>query len=744
MAHQIDLKKAEELEAKFDSEVRFRPLAPPATWIVGGLLFLLSCFHFYTAGFGILAESLHRGIHLSFVVGLIFLVFALNRRSEASAGPPSRLAPGGVPLHDWAVALAVVVAAMYVPLTVWGLDIPWLGIRVFELSDRVGNPSVADVVFGTILLFAVLDATRRTMGWALVVIALAYVAFAMFGTHMPGVLKHAGTSWSHLIEHLTLGSNGFYGVPVGVVATYVFHFVLFGVLAMRIGLGQLFLDVAMAVAGRFAGGPAKVAIFGSALFGMISGSSVANAVTVGSLTIPMMNRLGYKRHFAAGVEATASTGGQITPPVMGAAAFLMVEYLSIPYQTIIVAAILPAFMHFFGVFVQTHFEAKKEGLRGLEPHELPDLRESLRRDWPTLIPLVGLLAVLLSGYTPYLAAFVGIFLCLVVGIVRSTRARLPLVETVVVAAWMGLLMLGRDRLPPDVVDWFGALMAGLMLVMFYALYRLNPARRLHWGELVDGFIVGAKYALAVGAAAACVGIIIGVVTLSGVGFKFAHVTVEAAKALACSGPVAAVAGVFGYAGCDGALVLLFTLMMVAVICIVMGCGIPTTSTYIIMVAVAAPALKMMGVPDLVSHFFVFYYGVLADITPPVAVAAYAAASMANADPFKTGNTAFRLALGKALVPFVFVYSPTLLLVVPGFSWGEFASTLFGCLVGVTMLSAAFSGYLLARMARWECWLMGLASLPVIAPSMTATLAGLAMATPVFIRQIVAWRRPAPA
>ena len=462
-------------------------------------------------------------------------------------------------------------------------------------------------------------------------------------------------------------------------------------MSLRIGLGRLFLALAMAVAGRFAGGPAKVAIFGSALFGMISGSSVANAVTVGSLTIPMMKRLGYRPHFAAGVEATASTGGQITPPVMGAAAFLMVEYLSLPYQTIIVAAIVPAFLHFFGVFVQVHFEAKRVGLRGLESHEMPDWNAVLRADWVTLIPLAGLLWKLFDGSTPYLAAFWGITLCIAVGLIR------PLIA----AAREGS----------------GAIVA---------------AGRAAVADIVDAFVMGAKYALAVGAAAAAIGIIIGVVTLTGTALKFATIIVGVANDTASL--------LQPFLPADRAtLVLLFTLIMTALVCILMGCGVPTTATYIIMVTVAAPAMGLLGVAPLVTHFFVFYYGVLADVTPPVAVAAYAAASMAAADPFRTGNTAFRLALAKALVPFVFVFSPSLLLVLPGFSWGDFLFTLGGCLIGITFLGAAFSRYLLAPLAGWECWVLGIASLPTIAPGVTSTLIGIAMAVPVLARQLLAWR-----
>ena len=702
--------------------MRFRPLGISGTWIVAGLLLSLSLFHFYTAGFGLLREQTHRGVHMALVLGLIFLVFAANRKAAPNAAT-GWLRPGGVPFYDWALFAAAVVSSLYLP-------------AIFhDIAFKTGNPDPIDVAMGTILTLVVIEATRRTMGWALVCITLGFVAYAFVGPWMPGMLVHPGTTWSQLADHLYLTSQGIYGVPIGVVATYVFHFVLFGVVAMRIGLGRLFLALAMAVAGRFAGGPAKVAIFGSALFGMISGSSVANAVTVGSLTIPMMKRLGYRPHFAAGVEATASTGGQITPPVMGAAAFLMVEYLEVPYQTIIIAAIVPAFMHFFGVFIQVHFEAKRTGLRGLTPEEMPDWRAVLRQDWVTLIPLAALIWKIFDGSTPYLAAFWGIYLCIIVGLMRSTRPRLPILDIALVVAWALLLTFGRAILPGDVSDWFSEITFGLFVLLCVVLWRLNPAPALHWRDLLDAFTIGAKYALAVGAAAAAIGIIIGVVTLTGTALKFATIIVGVAND--------ATVLVEAWLPFDKpTLIMFFTLAMTAVVCILMGCGVPTTATYIIMVTIAAPALGLLGVAPIVAHFFVFYYGVLADVTPPVAVAAYAAASMAGADPFRTGNTAFRLALAKALVPFVFVFSPALLIVVPGFTWHDFLLTFAGCIVSITFLGAALSAYLFAPMALWERIWLAAAALPAMAPGVTPLMVGLVLSLPVLGSQVLRYRRRA--
>jgi TRAP transporter 4TM/12TM fusion protein len=716
-----DDQKLQELEEKFDPEMRFRPTMPPATQIVKWLLIALSAFHYYTAGFGLLQEITHRGVHLAFVLGMIFLVFAFSPSSAERSIKSSLLNPGGVPLVDWLLAGACALSVLYIPY-------------VFDdLMFRVGNPSNMDVIMGSILFISLLEATRRSMGWPLPIIAIGFTIYALLGPYFPGLLKHAGANWSMMINHQYLTSQGIYGVAVGVVATYVFHFVLFGVMATRIGLGQLFLDVASTVAGRYAGGPAKVSVFGSALFGMLSGSSVANAVTVGSLTIPAMIRVGYKKHFAAAVEAASSTGGQITPPVLGAAAFLMIEFLNVPYQTIIAASVVPAFMHFFGVFMQVHFEAKRYGLRGLTEEEMPRLRESMQMRWPTLIPLALLISILVSGRTPYLAAFVGISSCAIVGM--TTRVSGNQLKN-----W-GLLLVMHILLMTIAFSDFGNDNSTIKMVLFLVAV-LTGAAAYIWGGvrgriephvLVEALETGAKYALAVGAAAATVGIVIGVVTLTGVGFKISYIITQAAQS------ISAVMG--GIIPSDwmslNTLTLLAALIMTGLVCILMGCGVPTTATYIIMVTVAAPTLVGLGVEPLVAHFFVFYYGVLADITPPVALAAYAAAGMAGSDPFKTGNTAFRLGLAKALVPFVFVFSPSLLLVAKGFTWESFIITFTGCIMGITLMAAALSKFMLVEMKRWEQLSCLFAALLMIAPSLTATLVGVAMVIPMAVNQ---WRR----
>ncbi len=665
------------IEETYDPELRFRVLAWPLTIIAATILFLLSCYHYYTAGFGIPQATVHRGLHLGVTLLVVFLSFSAFGKKEIR---PGVTAPFGLPLADWVLGVAGLLAALYVP---------WI---YSELAFRVGNPLLIDIVMGTILIVVLLEAVRRSMGWPLPVIAILFIAYAYFGKSMPGILVHPGASWSNIVNHLYLTSQGIYGTALGVIATYVFHFVLFGVMATRIGLGQLFIDVASALAGRYAGGPAKVSVISSALLGSISGSSIANTVTTGALTIPAMIRVGYPRHFAAAVEAAASTGGQITPPVMGAVAFLMIEYLGLPLTTILTAALVPAFMHFFGVLVQVHLEARRLGLRGLSASELPNAWKVLKEGWLKVVPLIVLIAVLLSGRTPFAAAFWSITTCILVLVIQEVRER-------------GLTEGLRD------------------------------AARGVW----EGFILGARQSLSVTAAAALVGVVIGVVTLTGVGFKIAYMVTSVAQDWAAS-----VHATLAYLPFEvmtvPTLTLLFTLILTAVVCILMGCGIPTTANYIIMVAVAAPILGLLGVQQLVAHFFVFYYGVLADVTPPVAMAAYAGAGIAGANAFKAGNTAFRLSMGKALVPFVFAFQPALLLVTDGFTWANFFLAFGGTVLGIVVLAAAVSNWLFAPLYWFERIALVFSAILLVAPDLTATIIGILLVAPVAARQLLGKRR----
>ena len=656
------------IELDFDPETSFRQFGPILTAIVTFFLVIMSIYHFYASGFGLVRELVHRGIHISFVLGLAFLLFGLRRpkhETQKQVAKKNWLHIQGIPIVDIVLSLCCIGAAMYLPL-----------LPPEIVAERVGNPGRIDVIIGATLIVLTLEASRRSIGFTLPLISIIFIAFAIFGPYAPGALKHGGTSIAGLVNHLYLTNQGIYGVAIGVMAQYVFLFILFGVLATRIGLGQLFIDLAMVIAGRFSGGPAKVAIFSSAFMGTISGSSIANTVTTGALTIPAMKRVGYPAHFSGAVEATSSTGGQITPPILGAAAFIMVEYLEIPLKDILAAALFPALLHYFGIFVMVHLEAKKLNLRGLPSEELPSLFLVLKKHLLTLTPLIILVYFILSGRTPDFAAVYGIIACVVVGF-------------------------------------------------------LQPENKLNLRDLYQSLAVGARNTIAVGVAAACVGIIVGVVTLTGVGFRLGYVVVQTAN------DIGAFFGGFWPLSIFGVdkLALFFSLILIAIACIIMGAGIPTTATYIILVAVAAPALSLMGVEPLVSHFFVFYYGVLADITPPVALAAYAASGISGSNPFTTGNTAFRLGIAKALVPFVFVYSPSLLLVADGFSWQIFSITFLGALCGIGLLGAAFTGYLIKTMPTWARWYTGFVSLAFISPGLNTMIIGIVLLVPIGFQQL---------
>jgi TRAP transporter 4TM/12TM fusion protein len=687
----LDLARAEELEARYDPEMSFRPLAPAVRKLIYITLVGLGVYHYYTAGFGIPREQWHKGIHMGVVLCMIFFVFAARRAAHNEPAVHQWWKPGNVPLYDWLLGLTALISSLYIPITFTGIDLNFLGfeLKFEELNYRIGNPNGLDLFFGTLLCITIFEAARRAMGLVLPIIVGCFVLYSLYGSSAPlQVLIIPDVNWSQFLNHVYLTTEGIYGAPIKVISTFVFHFVLFGVIAQRMGLGQFFIDIAQILAGRFAGGPAKVSVLSSSLFGTISGSSIANTVTTGSLTIPAMKRVGYPGHFAGAVEAASSTGGQITPPIMGAAAFLMVEFLELPYTTIIAAAALPALMHYIAVFAIVHFEAKRLGLRGLSPEELPRLGKVLRTGWPTVIPLIVLISVLFSGYTPYYAAFSGITSCIVIGF-------------------------------------------------------LNPTNRLTIRDLLDAFYMGSKYALAVGAAGAAVGIVVGVITLTGVTFRLGFMVTQGALGTAEVFHAAVAFLPFELFTIEGA-TLFVSLSYIAMACVLMGAGLPTTALYIMLSAIATPALGNLGVPPLAAHLFVLYYGVLADITPPVCTSAYAAGGIAGANPFRTGVTAFKLGNAKVMVPMVFVYSPAMLMVLDDyFTWGEFILTTSTCIIGIVMLGAALTGYVLRPMAMGWRLLLAVASICMVAPDAEVNLWALVIAAPVVASQWWAWRTTPP-
>jgi TRAP transporter 4TM/12TM fusion protein len=684
---------------QFDPESSFRRLVGVSAGIVTVLAVGLSAWHYYTAGFGLHNEIAHRAIHLSVVLGLCFLVFPRQRRLPGpwewivSVGLVAfylvlgfgllrelgDAVPAGAQLAF--IGAVVTIGALSLPFTAYDgshQHIPWrdwvfagaaAGFSLYLLLffdsifiARPGTHTPADLMVGVIAIVMVIEATRRTMGIFLPLLAIATVLYGIFGPYLPGGLAHRGYSAARVVAHLYKGTEGIYGIPVGVVATFVFHFVLFGIIAQLTGLGQLFVNLATIAAGRFAGGPAKVSVVSSGLFGMISGSAIANTVTTGVMTIPMMKKVGFSPRFAGAVEASASCGGQVTPPIMGAAAFIMAETLGIPYNQLILVAIVPAVLHYFAILYMVHLEARRLKLAGMDPAEIPSLLPVLKASWHLFIPLLVMVVLLLMQYTPFLAAFWGITLS-------------------IVCSWI-----------PRLLGPLGRGMVGVAI---------TPR------ALVQGFEMGAKSALGIGAACACVGFVLGITTLTGMGFKFSAWVLDLSGTAAEMVKVLDVLGWFDLKS----LTVLFGLLFTAAACIVMGSGVPTTPTYIILAAIVAPALAQLGVPQLATHFFVFYYGVLADVTPPVALAAFAAAGIARSEPMRTGMTAFRLSMGKALVPFAFVYTPALLLV--NFTWIEFLLALVSTLVAILGLGAAYTGHL-TRPIRWPAFIaLNLLSLSLV-------------------------------
>lgn len=691
--------EVDRLIEQFDPESNFRRLVGVSAGIVTVIAVALSGWHYYTAGFGLHNEIAHRAIHLSVVLGLCFLVFP---RPKRLGGPWEWVVSAGLALFyllmGWSLVqgfgpevpgsakavfgvVLVAIAALSLPLATYDgshRHIPWRdwifaalasGFSLYLLVffdgifiQRPGQHTPVDLMFGVIAIAMVIEATRRTMGIFLPLLAVATVLYGIFGPYLPGGLAHRGYSVSRVVAHLYKGTEGIYGIPVGVVATFVFHFVLFGIMAQLTGLGQLFVNLATIAAGRFSGGPAKVSVVSSGLFGMISGSAIANTVTTGVMTIPLMKKVGFAPRFAGAVEASASCGGQITPPIMGAAAFIMAETLGIPYSQLILVAVVPAVMHYLAILWMVHLEARRLRLAGMPPEEIPSLGLVLRSSWHLFIPLVVMVTLLLMQYTPFLAAFWGITLT-------------------IACSWIPRL-LGRA----------GQGMTGLAI---------TPR------ALVQGFEMGAKSALGIGAACACVGFVLGITTLTGMGFKFSAFVIDlsgtAAQALHALLPAAT------FELKD--VTILFGLLFTAIACIIMGSGVPTTPTYIILASIVAPALAQLGVPQLATHFFVFYYGVLADVTPPVALAAFAAAGIARSEPMRTGLTAFRLSMGKALVPFAFVYTPALLFV--NFNAWEFSLAVVATVTAILGLGAAYTGYCGRPIGRLAFWVLNVLSFALI-------------------------------
>ncbi len=629
----------DEILRKYDPESNTRDLGSIFRKIVFVGLLAFSLFQLYTAIFGQYTAYIQRSIHLGFALSLIFILFPARKRLKKEKR-------GKVPFYDLILALLSIVVGLY-----WPLNIEKIAMQVGRLTDF-------DLIVGLIAILLTLEAARRAVGLPITIISSLFLVYAFLGPYFPGFLNHRGQDVKSIVRTMFYTTDGILGTPISVSATFIFVFLLFGAFLVKTGVGNYFNELAVVLAGRLTGGPAKVAIFSSALQGTISGSSVANVVGSGSYTIPMMKKLGYRKEFAGGVEAAASTGGQLMPPIMGAAAFLMVEFIGgITYWEIAKAATIPAILYFAGIWIMTHFEAKRVGLKGMQEDQIPNRKATLKKIY-LLLPILGIIFFLLIGIPTMQAALYGIVLTIVVSAIRK--------ET-----------------------------------------------RIGFKDMIDALVDGARTALAVAAATACAGIIVGVVLKTGLGLGLAN-------------------GLISAAGGNVFLTLVFTMIA----SLVLGMGSPTTANYVITSTIAAPAiitLLMLGtepgaavplVVALSAHLFVFFFGIVADITPPVALAAFAASGISGGDPIKTGVTSSKLAIAAFIIPYMFVYNPALLMI--GSSATEIIWVVFTALIGMIAIGAGMIGFWY-RKCNWIERLLILATgLLLIFPETITDIFGLIM------------------
>lgn len=619
------------------------PQAWPKTLFFVALAFAI--FQIVTAAFAPLSSQVLRAVHVGFLLWVVLLSYPAWGQTR----PWQPLA--------WLLSLAAVATALY----------QW----VFEadLIQRSGDLTLADGVVGLVLIVLVFEAARRVMGIALPLICGLFLAYALLGEHLPGALAHRGYGLDQIINQLAFGTEGLYGTPTYVSATYIFLFILFGAFLEQAGMIKLFTDFAMGLFGHKTGGPAKVSVASSALMGTITGSGVANVVTTGQFTIPLMKRFGYRAEFAGGVEATSSMGSQLMPPVMGAVAFIMAETINVPFVEIAKAALIPALLYFASVFWMVHLEAMRSNLKGLPKDQCPSALGAVRERWYLLLPLAVLVYLLFSGRTPLFSGMVGLALTAIVVLGSAIVLRFSGVA-LRCAFWvaLGLSCAGFFQLGIGVIF--------AVIAVLVAVCGCIKGGRDTLALCLHALVNGARHAVPVGIACALVGVIIGVVSLTGVASTFA-----------------------GYILAIGRDNLLLSLILTMLTCLVLGMGIPTIPNYIITSSIAAPALLELGVPLIVSHMFVFYFGILADLTPPVALACFAAAPIARASGLKISLWAVRIALAGFVIPFMAVYNPALML--QGDSLWLSAYMLVKTLLAVGLWGMAATGFLQRPMPWWE-------------------------------------------
>ncbi|MDQ2634302.1 MAG: TRAP transporter permease [Pseudomonadota bacterium] len=616
---------------------------------------LFSLFQLWTAAYGALPSQIVRAMHVGFLLLLGFALIA-NLSTKTRAGR----------WMLWVLGVLGFLTGIY----------NWVFYE--ELLLRAGGfHTVPDLVVATVMIALVFEGARRLMGLPLTIIAGIFLAYCFFGQYLPPPFIHRGYDFAQIIEHIGFGVEGIYGTPVYVSAAYIFIFVVFAAFLERAGMIALFNDFALGLVGSWRGGPAQVCVLSSALMGTISGSGVANVVASGQFTIPLMKRFGFRSEFAGGVEATSSMGGQIMPPVMGAVAFIMAETLNIPYADVVKAAIIPAMLYFGVCFWMVHLEAGKVGLAGMPKAELPNPWQAVRLHWPLVLPLAVLVYLLFAGYTPIFAGTMGLALTVVLILGTPLAALIgPFAFRIVFWIALGLAAASFIRFG---VDLLMLVVGGLVAAC--ALFRGGRETLV---ICRDSLAEGAKNALPVGIACAIVGVVIGTLTLTGIASTFIGAIIRIGE--------------------DS---LFLSLILTMLTCLVLGMGIPTIPNYIITSSLAGPALLALDVPLLVSHMFVFYFGIMADLTPPVALAAFAAAPMAKVSGLRIAVQATKLATAGFVIPFMAVYTPALMLQDAGpmaAAWGypvEVVYVVAKACLGIALWGAAFVGFLFVRLALWE-------------------------------------------
>ena len=635
--------------------------------VLFAIAILFTAFQLWTAARSPLPSQIVRAVHVGFLLLVAYGLFANQhpfRDPRAWAG--------------WLLGGLGFATGVY----------QW--VEYNDLIFRAGDPSNLDLVMGVLAVVLVFEAARRVMGIALPIIAGLFLLYGLYGQYLPPPLDHRPYVFSQIVETMFLGTEGIYGTPVYVSSSYIFLFILFGAFLERAGMIQLFTDLAMGTVGHTRGGPGKVAVIASGLMGTINGSGVANVVTTGQFTIPLMKRFGFKAAFAGGVEATSSMGGQIMPPVMGAVAFIMAETLGVPYLQVVKAAIIPALLYFLTAFWMVHLEAGRLGLTGLPKDECPDALASLRRNWYLILPLAALVWLLFAGYTPLFAGIVGLALTTLLILGTSITSALgPMGLRVLFWVVLGIAAGSFLHFGTSLVFW-------LVLALVVACLFVRGGR----DTLIlcrDSLAEGARMALPVGIACALVGVIIGTLTLTGTATNFVRVIVSV-----------------------GEHNLFLSLLLTMLTCLVLGMGIPTIPNYIITSSIVGPGLLQLGVPLIVSHMFVFYFGIMADLTPPVALAAFAASPIARAPGLKIGLQAMRVAIAGFVVPFMAVYTPALMLQDGGPLAAEIgypaavAYVVTKAVLSIGLWGAAATGFGLARLTWPERLLATAAALSLVA------------------------------